>query len=69
MGLSELALSRELTQSSYPAIGRLFHDRHHTTTRNAVRRDRELLHRDANFAVMLPGRTGEVGLVKSSCLN
>lgn len=46
-----MALSRELTGASYPLLGREF-GRDHTSVLNAVRRDRELVHRDPAYAAM-----------------
>jgi chromosomal replication initiator protein len=37
-----MALAREVTKASYPAIGRAF-DRHHTTVVSAVKRSHNLL--------------------------
>jgi chromosomal replication initiator protein len=50
--MMSMTLARELTGASYPLIGRTHGDRDHTTSLNAVRRDRELIHRDAEYAAM-----------------
>jgi chromosomal replication initiator protein len=53
-------LARELTGASYPLLGREF-DRDHTSILNAVRRDKELVHRDADYAAMRRAVVAKLG--------
>jgi chromosomal replication initiator protein len=46
-----VGISRELTRASLTLIGREF-DRDHTSVLHGVRRDKEFVHRDADYAAM-----------------
>jgi chromosomal replication initiator protein len=53
-------LCRHATPASFPAIGRAFGNRDHTTVMQAVRRVDALMAADAGFAATVHGLRGDV---------
>jgi chromosomal replication initiator protein len=53
-------LAKQATPASFPAIGRAFGNRDHTTVMQAVRRVDALMAADAGFAATVHGLRGDV---------
>src|SRR5262249_27226244 len=50
-------LCRRLTGLSYPEIGRLFNDKHHSTVMHSVEKIKRLVEDDADFRKVIEGFT------------